>query len=98
MSQSLFARFLLIFALLFAQAGGLAHGISHTIADQSQDQSLPHNCDLCAAYAQLSNGVGSSAIHIELTACDDTPHCEIAAPAISSPFIAFSARAPPYSA
>jgi hypothetical protein len=98
MSQSLFARFLLIFALLFAQAGGLAHGISHTIADQSQDQSLPHNCDLCAAYAQLGHGIGSSTAHLELAACDDTPHCEVPFAAISSLFVAFSARAPPYSA
>ncbi|ADL56092.1 hypothetical protein [Gallionella capsiferriformans] len=98
MSHSLFARFLLIFALLFAQTGGLTHGISHAMADQAQDQSLPHNCDLCAAYAQLGHGIGSSAVHLELTVNHDTPHCAIAAPAISSLFVAFSARAPPYSA
>ncbi|MEI7455892.1 MAG: hypothetical protein WCK93_04145 [Nitrosomonadales bacterium] len=98
MSYSLFARFLLIFALLFAQTGGLTHGISHALADQAQDQSLPHNCDLCAAYAQLGHGIGSSAVHLELTASHDTPHCAIASATVSSLFVAFSARAPPYSA
>ena len=100
MSHSLLARFLLIFALLFAQTGGLTHGISHAMADQSQDKSAPHDklCDLCAAYAQLGNGIGSSAVHFELTACDDTPHCEVAFATIPGLIVAFSARAPPYSA
>lgn len=98
MRHPLFARLLLIFALLFAQMGGLVHGISHAIADQSQDQSLPHNCDLCAAYAQLGAALGSNTVHIELASCHETIHQVLFAPTTSPSFVAFSARAPPRSA
>lgn len=100
MRHSLFARLLLIIALLFAQMGGLAHGISHALADQSQDQSAPHDklCDLCAAYAQLGSALGSSAAHLELTTCPDTPHHTIFTPTTSTAFVAYASRAPPYSA
>ncbi len=98
MRHPLLARLLLIFALLFAQMGGLVHGISHAMADQSQDQSLPHNCDLCAAYAQLGSAIGSNTVHFELATCHDTPHHALLATATSASFVAFSARAPPCSA
>ncbi len=100
MRHSLFARLLLIFALLFAQLGGLAHGISHAMADQSQDQSLPHDklCDLCAVYAQLGSAIGSNTVHFELASCHETVHHVLFAPTTCSSFVAFSARAPPYSA
>jgi len=102
MSDSLFARFLLITALLFAQMGGLTHGISHTLADQSskqsQDQSVPHNCELCAAYAQLGNALGSHAIAFSaieqqsalIALTFDTFRS-------TAPFNAYASRAPPYS-
>lgn len=98
MRHSLLLRFLLIFALLFAQAGSFAHGISHMLADQSQDQSVPHNCDLCAAYAQIGSAIGSSAVHFAPAVSHETPlHPQFSA-TTSATFVAFSARAPPYSA
>lgn len=98
MRHSLLTRFLLISALLFAQMGGLTHGISHLRSDQSQDQSVPHNCDLCAAYAQLGNALDSHAILFSVAKQQsallalpfDTFH-----PA--APFKAYASRAPPYS-
>lgn len=100
MHNSLFTRLLLIFALLFAQLGGLAHGISHTLAEQqTQDQSLPHDqfCDLCAAYAQFGSAIGSS---ISFAGSDnhEAHHFNNPGSYTSSTFVAFAARAPPYSA
>ena len=101
MRHSLFARFLLIFALLFAQMGGLTHGISHALADQSQDQSAPHDkqCDLCAAYAQTGNALGSHAISFNAVEQPATPvTASFITLALATPFAAFAARAPPRSA
>jgi hypothetical protein len=102
MRSSLFTRLLLIFALLFAQLGGLVHGISHTLAEQSQgsDQSLPHDkhCDLCAAYAQISSAIGSSSISFASSKNFETLHFNNPASYTSNTFVAFAARAPPYSA
>lgn len=92
-------RFLLIFALLFAQSGGLAHGISHALADQSQDQSAPHDklCDLCAAYAQTGNAIGSSTVHFELSSGTDTPYHATFTQTDLAAFAAYASRAPPRS-
>ena len=102
MYSSLFSRLLLIFALLFAQLGGLVHGIAHTLAEQSQgsDQSLPHDkhCDLCAAYAQIGSAIGSSSISFASSDNFETPHLRDSSFYISNAFVAFAARAPPYSA
>lgn len=102
MRSSLFTRFLLIFALLFAQLGGLVHGISHTLTEQSQrsDQSLPHDkhCDLCTAYAQIGSAIGSSSISIASSENFETLHFNNPGSYASNTFVAFAARAPPYSA
>jgi len=102
MSSSLFTRLLLIFALLFAQLGGLAHGISHSLADQSQkqDQSLPQHqqCDLCAAYAQIGSAIGSSSVGFASCENLEALHFNNPGSYSSSTFVAFAARAPPYSA
>lgn len=89
---------LLVFALLFAQQGAMSHGLSHTLVQQ--DHSAPHDtqCELCAAYAPIGNAVGSSDIHFDF---DVTPIAgDVSLTAIHLPpaFVAFSARAPPYSA
>jgi hypothetical protein len=101
MHRSLFARLLLISAMLFAQAGSLAHGISHILAEQSQDseQSLPHDkyCDQCAAYAQIGSAVGSSGVSFFGSENFETPLLNNSASYTSSTFVAFAARAPPYS-
>jgi hypothetical protein len=93
---------MLIFALLFAQLGGLVHGISHTLAEQTQnsDQSLPHNqhCDLCATYAQIGSAIGSSSIGFTGSENFDAQHFNNPCSYTSSTFVAFAARAPPYSA
>lgn len=90
----------LVLALLFAQLGGLTHGIAHTLAEQSQDQSLPHDqqCELCAAYAQVGSAVGSSAVHFDFSVSFAETHSEPAVAFRSFTFVAFAARAPPYSA
>lgn len=102
MHRSLYSRLLLIFALLFAQMGSLAHGITHIMAEKSpgHEQSLPHDkfCDQCAAYAQIGSAVNSSSFNF---ACNG--NCETLNPNrfTSHPaenFVAFAARAPPYSA
>ncbi len=99
MSQPLIPRLLLILALLFTQLGGLTHGIAHALADQTQDQSQPHDkqCDLCAAYAQIGSGIGSSEVRFEIeTSVSGTP----ASPSFTvrpCVFAAFAARAPPRS-
>jgi hypothetical protein len=102
MRSPLFTRFLLIFALLFAQLGGLAHGISHTLSEPSQgsEQSLPHNqlCDLCAAYAQIGSAIGSSSIGFTSSENLEALHFNNPGSYSSSTFVAFAARAPPYSA
>lgn len=113
MYNAAFPRILLILALLFTQLGGLTHGISHALAHQPEssgqsgsaqsqrsDQSLPHDkhCDLCAAYAQIGSAIGSG--HIGFT---ESENCEARYPGasgndLSGSFVAFAARAPPYSA
>jgi hypothetical protein len=106
MHSSLFTRSLLIFAflsaLLVVQAGGLAHGISHVLDEQSQDsgQSLPHDkyCDQCAAYAQIGSAIGSGVISFASSENFETLHLNGSSSYISNSFVAFAARAPPYSA
>ena len=114
MHRSLFPRLLLIFALLFAQLGGLVHGISHIPTEplqgsgqshrpgqlQGSDQSLPQDkhCDLCDAFAQISSAIGSNSISFASSENFDTLHFNNPASYTSNPFVAFAARAPPYSA
>jgi hypothetical protein len=102
MNRSLFTRLLLIFALLFAQMGSLAHGISHILTEKSQgsEQSLPHDkyCDQCEAYAQIGGLVGSSSISFASSENFETLHFSEPASHTSITFVAFAARAPPYSA
>jgi len=102
MYRSSLARLLLIFALLFAQMGSLAHGISHILAEKSQgsDQSLPHDkhCDLCAAYAQIGNAIGGGSISFTSSENFETLHFNNPGFYTSNTFVAFAARAPPYSA
>jgi hypothetical protein len=102
MHSSLFNRLLLIFALLFAQMGSLAHGISHILAEQSQgsEQTLPHDkyCDQCAAYAQIGSAIGSSSISFASSDNFQTLPFNNPGSFISTTFVAFAARAPPYSA
>jgi hypothetical protein len=108
MHRSLFPRLLLIFALLFAQLGGLVHGISHTPTgssqgyeqSQSSDQSLPQDkhCDLCDAFAQISSAIGSNSISFASSENFESLHFNNPASYTSNPFVAFAARAPPYSA
>jgi hypothetical protein len=102
MRNSLFVRLLLIFALLFAQAGSMAHGISHILADKSQgsEQSLPHDkyCDQCAAYAQIGSAVGSSSIDFTSSGNCETHNLNHFSSHAADTFVAFAARAPPYSA
>jgi hypothetical protein len=108
MHRSLFPRLLLIFALLFAQLGGLMHGISHIPTGLSQgygqsqgsDQSLPQDkhCDLCDAFAQISSAIGSNSISFASSENFDTLYFNNTASSPSHPFVAFAARAPPYSA
>ena len=102
MYRPLFTRLLLIFALLLAQMGSLAHGISHIQAERSQHsgQSLPHDkyCGQCAAYAQIGGLIGSSTISFAGSESFDAPHFTHYVSFTSSTFVAFAARAPPYSA
>ena len=99
-SSRLLLPLFLLFALLFAQQGALTHGIAHTLAEQAQDQSLPHDqqCELCAAYAQIGNAVGSSSVHFDFAAPAETTLSSHSASYRSISFAAFAARAPPYSA
>jgi len=100
MSHTLFARLLLIIALLFTQMGGFAHGISHTLAGKGTDHSLPHDkqCELCAAYAQIGSAIGSSAAQFAIGDSYETPHHTLFTLPASVNFVAYTARAPPYSA
>jgi hypothetical protein len=102
MHNSLYARLLLIFALLFAQSGSLAHGISHILAEKSQgsEQSLPHDkyCDQCEAYAQIGGAVGSNGISFAGGESSEALHFHALDSHIFNSFVAFAARAPPYSA
>jgi len=102
MHNSLFSRLLLIFALLFAQMGSLGHGISHVLADNSpgSEQSLPHDkyCGQCEAYAQIGSAVGSSTIKFASSENFETLHFNKPDSYTSNTFVAFAARAPPYSA
>lgn len=102
MYRSLLTRLLLIFALLFAQIGGLAHGISHILTEKSpgSDQSVPHDkyCDQCAAYGQIGSAVGSNSISFAGGENFETLHFSNPASYTSVTFVAFAARAPPYSA
>ena len=102
MHSSLPARLLLIFALLFAQMGGLAHGISHVITEQLQEseQSLPHDkyCGQCEAYAQIGSAIGSNSISFASSDNFETLHLNNSASYTFNTFVAFAARAPPYSA
>jgi hypothetical protein len=101
MCSSLFTRLLLILTLLFAQMGSLAHGISHILAEQSKEseQSLPHDkyCDQCEAYAQIASVIGSNNIIFASSENFETLHFNNLSSYISNTFVAFAARAPPYS-
>jgi len=100
MSHPLFARLLLIIALLFTQMGGYTHGISHALADKGSDHSLTHDkqCELCAAYAQIGSAIGSSAAQFVHGDSYETPHHSLLTLPASITFVAYTARAPPYSA
>ena len=102
MHSSLFSRLLLISALLFAQLGGLTHGISHALAEPAQrsDQSLPHDkhCDLCVAYAHIGSAIGSSSSNFTGSESCEAQQLSDFTSYVSSTFVAFAARAPPYSA
>jgi hypothetical protein len=106
MYSPMFARLSLIVTLLFAllvvQTGSFVHGISHALAEQSQgsDQSLPHDkyCDQCEAYAQIGSAIGSGSISFVCGGNFETMHFNNPASYTSSTFVAFAARAPPYSA
>lgn len=95
-------KFLLIFALLLAQLGSVTHGISHALAEQKQssDQSLPHDkhCDLCAVYAQVGGAIGSSSISFIGGKNIEAFISDYSNATFSTRFVAFAARAPPYSA
>jgi hypothetical protein len=100
--RSLTTRLLLIFALLFAQMGSLAHGISHILAERIQDsnQSLPHDkyCGQCEAYGQIGGAIGSNSISLASSENFETRYFHQPASTTSVTFVAFAARAPPYSA
>ncbi|MGA8147749.1 MAG: hypothetical protein WB870_09280 [Gallionellaceae bacterium] len=108
MCNSLPIRLLMIFALLFAQLGGLKHGISHVLAGnpqrahqpRSNDHSTRHekHCDLCDAYAQIANAIGSSIV--SFAPCLNFSHIEqsLLYCFFSVASVPFAARAPPYSA
>jgi hypothetical protein len=102
MHSPMLVRLLLIFALLFAQAGSMAHGISHILADKSQgsEQSLPHDkyCDQCAAYAQIGSAIGSGSISFSSNGNCETHNLNHSSSHTADTFVAFAARAPPYSA
>lgn len=102
MFRSLLPKVLLVFALLFTQLGGLTHGISHTLSEQNQssDQSLPHDkhCDLCAAYAQIGGVITSGNISFVNSENIEAFVSDYSNATLSARFVAFSARAPPYSA
>ena len=95
-------RLLLIFFLLFAQLGGLTHGISHALAEQSHgsDQSLPHDKhgNFCATYAHIGSALGSSSIGFTGSKTCEAFRLNNSSSCISESFVAFAARAPPYSA
>lgn len=101
-------QILFVFALLFAQTGGIVHGIAHAadaggstlLLAQQDEGSSPtiQHCELCDAYAQTFNALGSSTI-------DFIPLQTLDAPAFSVDYFYFSradriysARAPPHSA
>jgi hypothetical protein len=101
MPSTIFPRLLLIFALLFAQLGGLTHGVEHALAErQAPDQSVLHHahCDLCAAYAQIGSAIGSSGVHFIGSSTAETLPLTRFSTFTSNTFVAFAARAPPYSA
>ena len=102
MLRIIFPRLLLIFALLFAQLGGLTHGVEHALAEQQQspDQSVLHHahCDLCAAYAQIGSAIGSNGIHFIGNSTGEILHLTRFSTFTPHIFVAFAARAPPYSA
>ncbi len=101
MQRSFALRLLLIFALLLAQLGGLTHGIAHSLTEQQQsDQSLPHDklCELCASYAQLGGTLSSHSAPFTAVKQTSDLISAIFYGFSTSPFTAFAARAPPYSA
>lgn len=108
MHRSLSTRILLIFALLFTQLGGLMHGILHTLDYQSKssqqsqgpDQSQPQDkhCDTCLAYAQIGSALGSNSISLASGEDHETLLLGASISYLSNTFVAFAARAPPYSA
>lgn len=100
MLRAFLLRSLLAFTLLFTQQGLVTHAIAHTLAEQTQDHSLPHDqqCELCAAYAQLGNAVGSGEVHFDLDTSFDEAHTAFVETTSALSFSAFAARAPPRSA
>lgn len=104
MLHSLLPRLLLIVALLFAQMGGVTHGISHALGEQptkhapDQSQAGDKHCDLCEVYAQIGSAVGASSQPMLTASSQETPHLTPRVTASGNVYIAYPARAPPYSA
>lgn len=100
MSRRLIPQTLLILALLFAQLGGMVHGISHILSDPTTraEQTLPTDlhCDLCEAYAQIGGAIHSSFLDFAPHHALDIAHTAVSRQLVASPFVPFSARAPPY--
>jgi uncharacterized protein involved in cysteine biosynthesis len=102
MLPRLLPQILLIVALLLAQLGGLTHGFSHALAEQSRrtEQSQPTDlhCDLCDEYAQIGNAVRAHTLIFLPVLPDEIHYLTAVFIPVFYAFVAFSARAPPYSA
>ncbi len=85
----------LVLALLFVQQGAAMHGISHVLAEQDQSPPQDHACELCAAYAQIANALGSSEVRFDFAepSANAYPFLDTASHPASC--AAFAARAPP---
>ena len=75
------------------------HALRHVIEEQTQDHSLPHDklCDLCALYAQVGSGIGSSHVVFSPSEHIASFYSATFTGFHSVSFSAFAARAPPYS-
>lgn len=93
---------LLVFVLLFAQQAGAVHALHHAAEDLTQHQDdkqapQPDNCQKCADYAQLGNGLNVSVHNFTPLVVFDEMVQYPAIPFRTIHVLAAVARAPPYS-
>ena len=83
--------------LIFAQQAAVTHALSHHSKQQQQDKHFPgaKACEKCAAFAELSAAVASTASVFHIAAFTPRVPCAAVGGVTQAAFSLYHSRAPP---